>query len=225
MKIKKLNNKFYLNLYAFTKKLKNNKTTNTHDNFIFLKKSSFKQHFTKLLVGYSVIKLTNQWKYKIVKLNNAYKLNIINYYTTFFNKNTSFFSKHENNNLVVFSRPRNQLFFVVFKNKPVFIFTCGLMKYVINEKKKNAKKLYKVALSLLKLSSVIISNENHFNNFFLKLNNIGTFQSKILKTFINHKNSTKIKYTVIKNNTNTYSQKLSTRRSIKKYVKKRFTLP
>jgi hypothetical protein len=110
----------------------------------------------------------------------------------------------------------------LFKNQPLFIFTGGLMRIVMNEARKSSKKLYKVAVSLLKLAAILLAKKNYFPNCYLKLIKLGTLKSKILSTFLKSKTHSKIKYVVITFPLNFSAQKFSTRRSIKKYIRKRF---
>ncbi len=125
---------------------------------------------------------------------------------------------------VVFSKPRKQLFLVFFKKKIIFLFTCGLMRIVLNEKTKSSKKQHKVATSLIKLAIVLIFKKQYFDAFFLKLLNLGTIRLKILKLMQKSKLFNKIYYVIIKFSFNIGSQKFKTRRAIKKYIKKRFKL-
>jgi hypothetical protein len=128
------------------------------------------------------------------------------------------------NNIVVFSKPSRQVFLTVYKNKPIFVFTGGLMRIVMNEKRKSSKRLYKVAISLIRLSTILLSKKNFINSCYIKLNNIGSIRSKILSSLANARMSAKIHYILINFPHNLGAQKLNTRRSIKKYVKKRFKL-
>lgn len=125
------------------------------------------------------------------------------------------------NNLLVFSKPKRQLFTTLFIGKPVFIFTGGLMRMIINEKKKSSKRAHKVATSLIKLASIVMSKQQNLLNCTLKLKNIGSLRSKVVKTFSKAKLRTKLSYIIIVTNFDMSAQKLNTRRSIKKYVKKR----
>jgi len=111
-----------------------------------------------------------------------------------------------------------------YKNKPIFIFTGGLMRIVMNEKKKSSKKLYKVATSLIKLCAMLFSKKNFFSLGFIKLINVGNLRTKILNKLYNVKKYAKIQYVIIKFRINFTAQKLETRRAIKKYVKKRFKI-
>lgn len=134
------------------------------------------------------------------------------------------FHTYEHNNIVVFSKPAKQLFLIFFKNRPIFIFTCGLMRIVMNEKRKSSKKLYKVAISLIKLSVILLLKKNYFDNCYIKLDNVNQLRSKILNMLTKNKLSNLIYFIVFKINYDMYAQKFKTRRSIKKYVKKRFKL-
>ncbi len=138
-------------------------------------------------------------------------------------KNTPIFYENINNS-IIFSRPRKQLFLMFFKFKPIFIFTGGLMRLVMNEKKKSAKKLFKVAISLIKLFSILLAKRHFFNKGYLRLLNIGNLRLKILNSITKNKLTFKINYIIIKFKTDFTSQKFETRRSVKKYVKKRFKI-
>ena len=96
------------------------------------------------------------------------------------------------------------------------------MRIVMNEKRKNSKKLYKVAISLIKLATIMLIKKNYLQNCYLKLTKIGTLKTKILNTILKNKVTNKIQYVIIKFPLNNCAQKFSTRRSIKKYIKKRF---
>jgi hypothetical protein len=126
--------------------------------------------------------------------------------------------------VLVFSKPTKQLFIIFFKNKPIFIFTGGLMRIVMNEKKKSSKKLYKVAISLIKLAAILLNKKNYFSSCYLIIYNLGLLKSKILNAFVKAKVYTKIQYVILKFSLDFSAQKFNTRRSIKKYVKKRFKI-
>jgi len=111
-----------------------------------------------------------------------------------------------------------------YKTKPIFIFTGGLMRIVMNEKRKSSKKLYKVAVSVIKLASILLIKKNYFPACYLKLNNVSGLKNKILNTFVKTNAFIKINYIIIKFKLNFFAQKFSTRRSIKKYIKKRFKI-
>lgn len=98
------------------------------------------------------------------------------------------------------------------------------MRIVINEKRKSSKKLYKVAISLIKLSSVLLKLNKKVIYYSIKLNDLGSIKNKILQTYNNVILSTKVNHIIITTKFNIFAQKLNTRRSIKKYVKKRFKI-
>lgn len=159
--------------------------------------------------------------------------NVLHYYASIariYNLNESltitrsFFHNYNINNIVVFSQPKKQLFFVIFKKKPIFVFTGGLMRKVMNEKRKSSKKAYKVATSLIKLSTILLSRRNFLNNCYLKLNRLGSIRTKILSAFAKYKLGQKVHYIMIYFPRYMNAQKFSTRRAIKKYVKKRFKI-
>jgi len=127
-------------------------------------------------------------------------------------------------NLIIFSRPAKQLFLMIFKAKPVFIFTGGLMRIVMREQRKSSKKLYKVAVSLIKLFTILLYKRGFFPRGYLKLINVGNLRQKIINSLFKAKKSLKIVGIIIYFRTDFTSQKLETRRSIKKYVKKRFKI-
>lgn len=125
-------------------------------------------------------------------------------------------------NSVIFSKPKRQLFLMLYSCKPRFVFTGGLMRRVMNEKRKSSKRLYKVAVSLIKLCSILLIKRNFFTSCYLRLHNIGNLRAKILKVFINNNTPQKVHYVIIHCSRNIGAQKFPTRRSIKKYIKKRF---
>jgi hypothetical protein len=108
-----------------------------------------------------------------------------------------------------------------FNKKPSFIFTGGLMRLVMNEKRKSSKRLYKVATSLIKLAAILLAKKSFFGVCYLRLVGIGSIRSKILKTLATPTNMMRIIYIMLIFRINIGSQKFGTRRSIKKYVKKR----
>jgi hypothetical protein len=96
------------------------------------------------------------------------------------------------------------------------------MKLILNEKKKSSKKLYKVAMSLIKLSAVLLINQKNYKSIFIKLVNVGLLKNKILYELNKPKTRYKISYIIIKIKVLFMAQKFETRRAIKKYIKKRF---
>lgn len=134
------------------------------------------------------------------------------------------FQSYQSNNFICFSKPTSQIFLLIFKNKPVFIFTGGLMRIVMNEKRKSSKKNFKVALSLIKLTSILLIKKQYFDSCYIKLNNVGSLRHKILNIFNKTNTHNYINYIIFKLHFNFTAQKMPTRRSIKKYVKKRFKL-
>ncbi len=98
------------------------------------------------------------------------------------------------------------------------------MRIVMNEKKKSSKKLYKVAISLIKLAAILLNKKNYFSSCYLIIYNLGLLKSKILNAFVKAKVYTKIQYVILKFSLDFSAQKFNTRRSIKKYVKKRFKI-
>jgi hypothetical protein len=162
--------------------------------------------------------LMNRVFYFYAKLSKTQKNNSLS------GLNSKTFHTQKNNNVVVFSKPYKQLFLIFFKKQPLFIFTSGLMRIVMNEKRKSSKKLYKVAVSLIKLALILLIKKNYFDNCYLKLINVGQLRSKILMTFTKHKIHNIVSYVFFKLNNDKNSQKFKTRRAIKKYVKKRFKL-
>jgi len=152
--------------------------------------------------------------YSVIRYGTSLK-DLYNYKMTFIGRNINF---------VVFSRPAKQLFLMFFKSKPIFIFTGGLMRIVMHEQRKSSKKLYKVAISLIKLVCILLKKPNYFPQCYLKLINVGFLRSKILINISKLKNFSKILYIFIKFRIDFTSQKLETRRAIKKYVKRRFKI-
>jgi hypothetical protein len=113
---------------------------------------------------------------------------------------------------------------MIYKSQPTFIFTGGLMRKVINEKRKSSKKLYKVATSLVKLSVILLTKKNFFLKGILKIIDVGSIRQKILSAYSKNKLFRKFLYVMIKFRIDFAAQKLETRRAIKKYVKKRFKI-
>lgn len=190
----------------------------------------FKKNYMLLVYIFYIFDLLKSWKY-IGFSKNSLALNLFRYYAIFsLNSMPRFLTKFRNvlsteiNNIIIFSRPAKQLFLMFYKNKPIFIFTGGLMRIVMNEKKKSSKKLYKVATSLIKLCAILFSKKNFFSLGFIKLINVGNLRTKILNKLYNVKKYAKIQYVIIKFRINFTAQKLETRRAIKKYVKKRFKI-
>ena len=128
------------------------------------------------------------------------------------------------NHILIFSKPKKQLFVTFFKKQPIFVFTGGLMRIVMNEKRKSSKKLYKVAISLIKLSIILLSKKNFLNSCYLKLINIGSIRTKLLNMLSKSSIHKNIHYIILYFSLNYSAQKFNTRRSIKKYIKKRFKL-
>jgi hypothetical protein len=191
--------------------------------------SFFVKHFIFLLNIFYIFDLIKAWKYIDSEYSNNFPL--LNYYASIGASNFSEFLNKKihdvtirKNNMVVFSRPKKQVFLMIYKSQPIFIFTGGLMRIVMNEKRKSSKKLYKVAISLIKLSTILVSKKNYFNRGYLKLVNTGLLNAKILQAFNKLSKPTKILYVLIYFRTDFTAQKLETRRSIKKYVKKRFKI-
>jgi hypothetical protein len=190
----------------------------------------FKNYHPLLMNIFYVFDLVKAWVY----LNpTLYKktFTLVRYYALNADRNYNLESKAyknsgiiKRNNLIIFSRPSKQLFFTIFKSKPIFIFTGGLMRIVMREKRKSSKKLYKVATSLIKLFSILLVKKHFFQQGYIKLVNVGRLKAKILKALIKTKMSKKITYILINFRIDFTSQKLETRRAIKKYVKKRFRI-
>lgn len=193
--------------------------------------SQFIRIHIPLLSSMYISEYANFWKYKSFENYNITTLKLLYYYANF-NKNIkntnttyewNFFHSLRINNTLVFSKPKKQLFMVFFKSKPIFIFTGGLMRKVMNEKRKSGKKLYKVATSLIKLSAILLFKKNYFPTCYLTLKNVGILKSKILNTYVKTNTFSKIQYIFITFKLDFTSQKFSTRRSIKKFLKKKFT--
>ncbi len=191
----------------------------------FLSFKCFTKYRLSLLTIFFIFDFIKAWTYLDIR---KYKLsfNLFQYYTStrlLFNTPQNV-DRFQNTTMVVFSRPCKQIFLTLYDFKPVFIFTGGLMRKVMNEKRKSSKKLYKVAISLIKLATVLASKPGFFVNTVLKLLNVGSLRFKILTAFFRKKLQRKVVYVVIKFRIDFTSQKLETRRSIKKYVKKRFKI-
>lgn len=226
-------NKLFLNLL---KNFRNPETTyistNSYSQSFLIPFGVFTRNYISLLSIIYVFEVLNFCAHKEHHLNNAGKKKIIYFYSnlTSLKKETTegrrfnYFQTYTINNLIIFSQPKRQLFLTFFKNKPVFIFTSGLMRMVMNEKRKSGKKLYKVAVSLIKLAVIILAQKKYFDSCFLKLNSLGQIRSKILNTFRASSVRRVISYVVFNVYKDMNAQKFSTRRSIKKYVKKRFKL-
>lgn len=189
---------------------------------------SFIKAYTKLLNIVYISKWLDTDIPNFVKSSNKLLYKLLYFYTNLvkINKNNTLNLVHTNstNNFVMFFKPKKQLFLLFFKNKPNFVFTGGLMRKIMNEKRKSSKKLYKVAVSIIKLAIILIINKSYFSNCYLKLTNIGQLRSKILTTFTKYNLYKRVNYIIVSPRINLYAQKFSTRRAIKKYVKKRFKL-
>ena len=194
-----------------------------------IKSSLFVNVYCKLLIAESLVTTLLKSSAKISPFYN-----LIRYYTkpdrTLFRTPTMLNIIEQKKlqtyiyNMIVFSQPKTQLFLMFFKERPVFIFTNGLMKLIINEKKKCSKKMYKVSVSLIKLATVLFHKNMYFNSCSLKFVNVGDLRLKVLKAFKNFSTQKKINYVIVKIRYNSSSQRLNTRRSIKKYVRKRFEI-
>jgi len=79
-------------------------------------------------------------------------------------------------------------------------------------------------MSLIKLSLILANNRKYFNSFYIKLNNVGYLRNNVLRTFSNSHIIKMVTYIITNVKIDSTSQKFKTRRSIKKYVKKRFKL-
>jgi len=194
---------------------------------------NFKKYFTPLLSLIYVFKLSRYWLLDRIETFNPKMFLSINYYAELsrINLNTKkiklpkiFFQTLTLTNIVSFSKPKKQIFLVFFKKQPVFIFTCGLMRFILNEKTKSSKKQHKVATSLIKLATILLIRKKYFDAFFLKLTNLGSIRLKILKLLQKNKFNFKTHYVIIKFSMSTSAQKFRTRRAIKKYIKKRFKI-
>jgi hypothetical protein len=126
--------------------------------------------------------------------------------------------------MVILSKPKRQLFLMLFKKKPVFMFTGGLMRLVMNEKRKSSKRIYKVATSLIKLAAILLSKRNFFMSCYVRLIDVGSLRAKFLRALTTPQIATKIHYVFVLFRTNIGAQKFKTRRSIKKYIRKRFKI-
>jgi len=131
------------------------------------------------------------------------------------------FNTYYTNNFIVFSKPARQLFVLFFKRKPIFIFTGGLMRLVLNEKRKCGKRLAKVANSLVKLAATLAVRPSHLDTYYLKLHNIGNLRSKIMYLFYKHRAYKNIYYVVFNLSVIAGAQRFKSRGAIKKYIKKR----
>lgn len=192
----------------------------------------FKKAHTPLLSLFYIFETVGFWKCYLFLLNYYAIYNYMTYYaklvkmSKYFDNtitSTTDFNALNINNILIFSKPRRQIFLLLFKSKPIFVFTGGLMRMVMNEKRKSSKKLYKVAISLIRLSTILLAKKNFINSCYVKLINVGAIRTKILNS-LSKISTTKIHYIIIKFPQDFYAQKFSTRRSIKKYVKKRFKL-
>lgn len=94
----------------------------------------------------------------------------------------------------------------------------------MNEKRKSSKRLYKVATSLIKLSTILLSKKHYMSSCYLKLTNLGTIRTRILQMFARANLAHRVQYIIVKYPLYMNAQKYATRRAVKKYVKKRFKL-
>jgi hypothetical protein len=195
------------------------------ENYV-IKIKTFKKVYPKLLLSYKILEVVFSHKNTFGVDSSIY--NVMNYYSMkaeiHMDRLKTIGTLTNTQNLIIFSKPKNQLFFVIFEKHPIFIFTCGLMRLVLNEKKKSSRKSYKVSMSLVKLSIILIHKKQANIRRHLILKNIGIINSKILKNINSSKMRGAINYVLIKIRFNLLSQKINTRRSVKKYVKKRFNL-
>lgn len=165
--------------------------------------------------------------------NIEYQSIFLNYYihtnqntvTHYITKTLTSLISQDATNIVVFTQPKKQLFIIIFKTKPIFIFTGGLMRIVINERRKSSKRSYKVAMSLIKLAIILL--QTHFspvsgNKVVLKINLVNKLRYKILATLFIHRLWSSITSVITSQRSNPHAQKLATRRAVKKYIKKRF---
>lgn len=221
-KSNKLSNEFFVN-YISSIISQNTKIGNC---LLF---SSFKKHdtpFFKITGSFCDLEILNSFfdKYYLTNIWNfiLYYSNDVNFYFENISEDIVVIERAYDFslNIVSLSKPRHQLFLVLFKNKPIFIFTSGLMRLVINEKKKSSKKLSKVALSLIKLMTILILNKVYLEESFLKITNVGSLGNKILGTLLKTKACRTFNYIIINIKYDFYAQKLKTRRAIKKYIKK-----
>lgn len=226
-------NKLFLNLL---KNFRNQETTysstNASNQSFLIPFSIFTRNYIALLNIIYVFEALNFCAHKNHYLDDAGKQKIIYFYSnlaslkkdTVEGRRFNYFQTYNINNIIIFSQPKRQLFLTFFQNKPIFIFTSGLMRMVMNEKRKSSKKLYKVAVSLIKLAVIILAQKKYFDSCFLKLNSLGQIRSKILNTFRVSSVRRVIAYVIFNVYKDMRAQKFGTRRSVKKYVKKRFKL-
>jgi hypothetical protein len=184
----------------------------------------FNKYYVPLLTIIYVGVYTKYWLFTTLDTFNPVVCNHLHYYAKKARLDKQlypahlpriFFQTYTINHFLVFSKPKKQLFMLIFKTKPTFIFTCGLMRFIMNEKKKSTKKLYKVAVSLIKLSTILISKKDYFISGYLKLINLGSLRFKILKEIYKTQASRKIHYVILTVTRSYAAQKFKTRRSIK----------
>lgn len=234
MRINKKSN-FFLGLMSKNKNIvADNYTSQNIEEMVYIPSTTYLQ-FTKIYVplisSMYIAEFAKFWRYDYSRSINTTTLKMLYYYANF-NKNAkhdettqewNFFFSLRSNNTLVFSKPKKQVFMVFFKQRPIFIFTGGLMRIVMNEKRKSSKKLYKVATSLIKLSAILLFKKNYFPQCSLTLNNVGILKNKIMNTYIKTKTIKKIQYIFVRFSLDFTSQKFETRRSIKKFLKKKFS--
>jgi len=192
--------------------------------------TQFKKTYIPLLSILYPVTFTNFWHYRNIS-TDVTLITLLNYYAgltrtiiqaTHIQIPRIYFNTLTVNHSVIFSKPKRQLFFMLFKEKPIFIFTGGLMRLVMNEKRRCSKRLYKVATSLIKLAVILTNKRNLLTSYYLRLINLGTIRSKIINNLRTAQNFVKLHYIIIVFRRNIGAQKFNTRRSIKKYIRKRF---
>lgn len=197
----------------------------------FLVKETFICYYTPLVSLFYIFNTLNAWTTLAGIQTSQQSRTYLSYYTTLSRTTTLFrnkglpklyFNALSMHNFVLFSKPKKQIFITFFCKKPVFIFTGGLMRLVTNEQKKSHKKLYKVAISIFRLAQVLLRKNVFFNECFIRLVNIGPIRRQLLKTLKQNNVWFKIYYVILSFRLDWRAQKFKTRRSIKKYVRKRF---
>lgn len=102
-------------------------------------------NYSNSLITLSFVKTEN-----LLQFNNT-SLNIyINYCSKIVLENNNIAPKEFNLNLIVLSTPKTQLFFTLFKNKTLLVFTCGIIRIVMQLIDKCSKKKNIVILNSIK---------------------------------------------------------------------------
>ena len=180
-----------------------------HKNSIFNKFLSF----TGLIIQTS-------YKYNLYNFKEFY-LNNLHFYVNYINKYDKYLDKNIFSvpiDFVVCSTPRCQPYFVIFKNKPKFIISGGLVRRILQFSEKCAKKNRLVLVNCIAILYKLINNFLK-NTFFIKIKkNLVNLRFILDKKYIRPKS---ISYILIEPGLNFGTQNVKKRSAIKKRLKKK----